>query len=378
MEFNAWDKAIQKSFASGLLTSLILIMAMSPGIMEAEAAPLDGITIIAFDDPGAQRDIASGNHLVTYISAMGSFAAVVTDPVGQRSICTSLAVPDSYTGTSIAFGMDADAAVRRQRNDVYCPSFTLLMDGENKVRVKTGDRLSTLMDIVIHIPFTAIDYNGDHFHRHNLKGVKLGPLLDQSDLNPNIAGEMFGPRYRVFQHAFEQQDGKKNVVRGKAAISEVTGWPVDVLYVADFTETLPTPSPFEAFYGAVIEKYGEPSSRYKDTGYMLWFYDLAGQKIDLKTPMSNACRNTLVYRLTTDPHGQVYKLQRRSSEHLDFWGCSLVMELNGNPSGGAVSAYRVVAYSPYAMAIDHFHQKIAETEELKKKIDALLERKPQF
>lgn len=77
---------------------------MGSGIMEAGAAPLDGITIIEFDDPGAQRDIASGNHLVTFISARGSFAAVVTDPTGQRSICTSLAVPESYTGTSIAFG----------------------------------------------------------------------------------------------------------------------------------------------------------------------------------------------------------------------------------------------------------------------------------
>jgi len=378
MEFKVCDKVIQKWIAPGLLTALILIMAIGPGIMAAGAAPLDGITIIEFDDPGAQRDIASGNHLVTYISAKGSFAAVVTDSTGQRSICTSLAVPDSYTGTSIAFGMDADAAVRRQRNDIYCPSFTLLVDGENKVRVKTGDRLSTLMDIVIHIPFTAIDYNGEHFHRHNLKGVKLGPLMDESDLNPNIAGEMFGPRYRVFQHPFEQQDGRKNVVRGKAAISEVTGWPVDVLYVADFTETLPIPTPFEVFYDAILDKYDEPSSRYKDTGYMLWFYDLEGQKIDLKTPMSNSCRNTLEYRLATDPHGYVYKFQRRSSENLDFWGCSLVMELYGNPSGGAVSTYRVVAYSPYAMAIDHFSQKIAETEELKKKIEALLERKPTF
>jgi len=129
---------------------------------------------------------------------------------------------------------------------------------------------------------------------------------------------------------------------------------------------------------AVFEKYGEPSNRYRDTGYMQWFYDLVGQKIDLATSPSNSCRRTLEFRLEKDPQGRVHGMNRSTNDNLNFWGCSLVMELTGNPSGGGVTTYLVRAYSGYVMAIDHFHQQIMLTEEFKKKIEVLQERKPRF
>ena len=356
----------------------LLVTIMIQSVTEAAAAPLDGITIIKYsNDPAARQTLAEGSHLILFVSARGSYAAVVAHRPAHYSGCTSLAVPGSYTGTSIAFGMDAPFSFRKQRLQTYCPPFTVSLEDENMVRVVAGDRVDSPMEIVARIPFSGIDFSAPHFVRHNFKGVSLGPVTNSDDLSP-LGARGYGTRSRQFQQIVGKQGNYNLAVTGKAAAAEITGWPVDVLYSMQFSEQFPIESTFPAFYDSVLEKYGEPSSRYKETGYMFWFYDLAGQKIVPETPMSNACRSTLEFRMHYDKLHRMQKMANPGNQNLDFWGCGLVMELLGNRSGGGVTGYTTRAFSGYVMAVNYFYQQIEETEELKKKIEALQERKPQF
>ena len=85
-------------------------MAMAPlNATPGYSQTFDGITIIEFSDELGKQAIADGEHIVTFVSARGSYGAVVGRP-GTHAGCRSLAVPDSYTGTSITFGMTVDPA----------------------------------------------------------------------------------------------------------------------------------------------------------------------------------------------------------------------------------------------------------------------------
>jgi hypothetical protein len=374
MRFDARARRTRRNIGQALLVYATLMMALTAP--EVRAAALDGITIIKFSDEAVTHAIAQGSHLVTFISARGSYAAVVSDWGSQYAGCTSLAVPGSYTGTSITFGMDADLVVRKQRLETYCPTFTLRLADAATVRVTAGNQLSGQMNIVARVPLHAVDFESAQFVKHDLKGVRLGPVKNRGELNP-LRAAGYGLRYKGFRRQVGTAGRQANNVLGHAAAAEVTGWPWDALYYAQFFEKFPTHSTFAAFNDAVVEKYGEPSSRHG--AYMLWTYDLEGQKISLNQT-SHACQTTLDFWVKYDQlrraHGMDWRIDK--GHDLSPWGCSLIMEINGNQQSGGVSGYRVQALSGYAMALNHFSQQIAKTEELKKKIQALQNSKPKF
>jgi hypothetical protein len=376
MRFHLGEGTVQSTLAPTFLGCLAIAAAIALGLHEAKAAALDGITVIKFSDEPVTLAIAQGSHLVTFISARGSYAAVVSDWGAQYSGCTSLAVPGSYTGTSIMFGMDADVVVRKQRLETYCPTFTLRLEDAARVRVTAGNQLSSQMRIVARIPLRAVDFESAHFVKHDLKGVRLGPVKNRGELGP-LRAPGYGLRYKGFRRQVAMAGPHANNVLGHAAAAEMTGWPWDVLYYAQFVEKFPTYSTFAAFNDAVVEKYGEPSSRHG--AYVLWIYDLEGQKISL-SQASNACQATLEFWVKYDQLRRAQGMDWRIDKGHDLspWGCSLIMEINGNQESGGVSGYRVQALSGYAMALNHFSQQIEKTEELKKKIQALQNSKPKF
>jgi hypothetical protein len=393
MRFYLGRGTVKNTLARTFLGCLAIAAVITLSPHDSKAAPLDGITIVRFsddkfaggflsliaaDDPAAmQKDTLTGMiYLVTFVSSRGSYGAVVSDRPGYYGGCTSLAIPGSYTGTTITFGMDASAVVRKQRLETYCPTFTLRLEDAATVRVTAGNQLSSQMNIVARIPLRAVDFESAHFVKHDLKGVRLGPVKNRGELNP-LRAAGYGLRYKGFRRQVKASSGQANNILGHAAAAEMTGWPWDVLYYAQFTEKFPSYSTFAAFNDAVVEKYGEPSSRHG--AYMLWIYDLEGQKISLsQTP--NACQSTLDLWVKYDQlrraHGMDWRIDK--GHDLSPWGCSLIMEINGNQQSGGVSGYRVQALSGYAMALNYFSQQVEKTEELKKKIEALQSSKPKF
>ena len=368
-----------------LLLSLAVSATMLAGAPQADAQSFDGVTIIEFGDEDGRRAIAYGEHIVTFVSARGSYAAVVPRP-GTHGGCQSLAAPEGYTGTSIAFGVAADAAVRKHRLQTYCPPFTLRLEDAATVRIEApGDpaagrkEYASRQRVLAHVPLRAIDFESAPFARHDLKGVRLGPVLDGAELGPLTVrvGDSKNDRYKSFQRQVAVRDGYRSVIRGHAAAAEVTGWPWDVLYFAQYFEELEQTSTFEAFAAAVRERYAEPSSLYE--GYQLWAYDLDGRKLAFDQAGSDSCRATIEFWLKTDPLKRVLGLDWQfNSSDIGPWGCSVVMELNSNRSGGGVSGYQIRAASGYVMAINHFLQRIEETTELLEKVQALQGRKPKL
>jgi hypothetical protein len=107
---------------------------------------------------------------------------------------------------------------------------------------------------------------------------------------------------------------------------------------------------------------------------------LDGQKIDLATPMSNSYRSTLEFVTKFDKMRRAQGMDWRLGKvhDLNSWGCSLIMEVNGNPSSGGVTGYSVQVLSSYVRAINHFNWQIERTRELRKKIEELQGGKPQL
>jgi hypothetical protein len=220
--------------------------------------------------------------------------------------------PGSYTGSSITFGMTAELAVRKHRLQTYCPTFTLRFDEPGTMSIEApGDQAAgqkgyaTRQKIITQVPLRAIDFESAPFARHDLKGVRLGPVLDPRDVGPLPTRKGSADLSKNFQREVATE---RAVLRKQAAAAEVTGWPWDILYFAQYLEELQETSSSEAFGAAVLERYGKPSSLFECSGYMVWLYDLDGQKLDLGDAGSDACRATAQLWLSSDPLGRVYSL----------------------------------------------------------------------
>lgn len=370
-----------------LLLPLAIFATTLMSVAEANAQSFDGITIIEFADEAGKNPIAYGEYIVTFVSARGSYAAVVPRK-GTHGGCQSLAVPGSYTGSSIAFGLAADEVVRTHRLQTYCPPFTLRFEDVGTMRIEAPADLAagraayaTRQKVVAHVPLRAVDFESAPFARHDLKGVRLGPILNGEDVGGLTVrvGDSQEDRYKGFQRQVAAGDGVRRAVLGRAAAAEVTGWPWDILYFAQYSEELERKSTSEAFDEAVLERYGEPSSLYEQSGYRLWVYDLDGRKLSFDEAGSDACRATLEFWLKADPLKRVHGLDWEfNSYDVAPWGCGVIMELNANPGDGGVSGYSIRAASGYIMAINHFLQRVDDTKELLGRVRALLDRKPQL
>lgn len=352
------------------LISLLMFATVMISAADADAESFDGITIIDFADGAGQEAIASGNYIVTFVSALGSYGAIVSDRKGGHGGCQSLAVPGSYTGSSIAFGEAADERARKQRLKTFCPLFTLHFEDAATVRVKAGDNYSRRRRVIAHIPLHAIDFGSAHFMRHDLKGVRLGPVLNSMELNP-LTGGGSSDKYKGFHRTVGTRGKYPDAVSGRAAAAEVTGWPWDVLFNARLTRHFEQASTFESVKKVVLKRYGKPSSWYEDSGYVfaLWMYDLDGRRITLDEPASNGCRATAEFSLKYDSRKRAVEFGwDPSSNDLGPWGCSLVMELRFRSSDGGVGGYSAMAQSGYVKAMNHFNQRIEEVLQMREKM----------
>lgn len=365
------------------LLAVSLIATAIVGAAGAVAQTFDGVTIIEFADRNGHKAIAGGEHIVTFVSARGSYGAVVARK-GTHGGCQSLAAPGSYTGSSIAFGLAAEVATRKHRLQTYCSPFTLRFETPGTVRIEApGDpatkreAYAATLKVIAHIPLRAVDFQSRAFARHDLKGIKLGPVLDREGLGP-LTVPSSADRYKGLNK--QVGAGKtRTTVRGRAAAAEVTQWPWDALYFAQVFEQLEQTSTWEAFESAVHERYGKPSALYEQSGYMLWAYDLDGRMLAFDKAGSDACRATIDFWAKSDPLKRIHGLDWEfNSFDIGPWGCSMFMELNPNRSSGGVTGYQIRAASGYVMAINHFLQRVAETTELLGKVEALRRNKPKL
>lgn len=344
----------------------------------AGAADFDGITIVDLKGAQNSEEFPSGEALVVFVSGKGSYAAVVTRP-GSYSGCQSLAVPDSYTGDTIAFGLDVPRQVRQQRLDTYCPPFQLKISDQGTVRISAGKYFRTTRKVIAKIPFKPVDFAGFPFTKYDIKGVRLGPVTDSGNIHPLSAAGYSDDRSRGYQKTIRTDEGPTALL-GEAAASEITGWPWPVLYSAQFGERFKQ-MPTQATMDDVIkQRYGPPSSRREGSGYRLWVFGLDGHQINLDGDAKGPCAASIDGSLKRDPLNRVISFNWNSnSSDLGPWGCSLIMEMNaGSGSDGGVEGYSIRMWSGYVAAINHFYQRISETETLRKKVQAMLSRKPKL
>jgi len=333
------------------------LLAAALAATPAAARSFDGITILSFDGnhgPGGDA-IARGDRIIVFVSSRGAYASVSDSFQGRRS-CLAAVVPNSFTGRSISFGVDAPLELRRQRTRTLCPKFTLTFEGPKTVRVSAGQTYSRAQRVLVQVPFVGVDFGAAHFTRSEIRGVRLGPVPDPSEvgaLRPN-----HGEAYKIFRRQVGENGNYGTLVQGKAAAAEITGWPWDVLFNFRFSRKYDQPVASSAFRDAAIEHWGQPSS--ERPGRLVWIYDLAGKLVRVSDPMTNSCRATV------DPWLKVYNGvfshidPNAVSGDLGPWGCSVILEVGASTSDAGVGGFNILAWSGYTMALNHFFQRIEE------------------
>jgi len=334
----------------------------------------NGVTIIEF--AGGQDALPGGNRIVIFVSPRGSYASVTQELAGGTRGCIATGVPGSYTGGTIAFGVNAPLDARRHGLYTLCPRFSLTLEGDG-VRVEVAPRHSRRHRVLARVPLVSVDFGAPHFRRHEVKGVRLGPVLAHENLGPlRPASHPNAYVHRSFRRSVGVEAGRRRNVQGLAAPAEITGWPWDVLYSANYRREYEATVPLQGLRHALFEQYGPPSAESADGMQWYWFYDLEGQPIE---PGGGAgpCADTLRYWLRQDADGRVTSLSAPANKH-DFgaWGCSLLMDINARSSSGGATHYTVYMVSGYAMAITHFFQRIQEAAAVKEQLDALHRVKP--
>ncbi len=380
-------------------------------MVEADAQTFDGITIIELADEAGWEAITGYNlrpkdrsrgsqSIVTFVSARGTYAAL-----GR---CVAWAAPGSYTGSSITFGIPADRYVIGVGIPQLCQPFTLRFEGPGVVRVEASNkfggyggpqaadarpvRYSRRRSVVTQIPLVALNWGLAPFARHDIKGVRLGPvpaLMEAGGIEAEIKiGKLRntpGNPYKPFTARLgKQPDSSLPVtVGGSIAVAEVTGWPWDVLYGAWYSEHLPQQSSRAAFEQAVIDRYGQPSLRMTQKSSkesLMWLYDLKGKQLG---PDGAAAGNCL---LTLD----LWNSRSLAGNNTDFgpWGCALVMVVTHNSPrilmrddkvmDRSVNEYRIEAVSGYALALNHFLTRVEKMRQVQDKIGELQAHQPKL
>jgi hypothetical protein len=367
----------------------------------ALAARFDGVTIIEFADEAGWNAIRgrpamgpaqSGTYIVTFVSGMGSYAALLGG-FGSGRLCVAWAVETSYTGQSITFGLPASVASMEATPEI-CQPFTLTYEDAETIRIdarnkfaRSGGPLSEAADmvsyggahrIVARVPLVPLDWGQRIFDTHTIKGVRLGPL-------PAVEAALSGQRVTIsvsdmkrqmiyrkgFEAVVEDQSGASEQVRvgGYVAAKEVLGWPWDVVYGAWLQEGI-AETTREAFEGAVSERYGTQSLRYlNDAGQfqLLWIYDLAGRQLTANSDEPDPTGRRFLADAATPDNclavGADQWLGKQGfadivNRDIGPWGCPLIMTLTYDGRRGVVDSYRIEMVSGYALALNHFFTRL--------------------
>lgn len=386
----------------------------------AGASGFDGITVIEFADEAGRNAIIGRRamgpasvaaHLVSFVSAKGSYAALLSR-WGER-LCIAWAPENNYIGQSITFGIPASVAGMKASPDI-CQPFTLTYESGGSVRVEArnkfhkdegplGEAASVVSyggshRVLARVPLMPLDWGQRVFEAHAVKGVRLGPL-------PAVGAALAGQpveisvgkleREMIFRKDFEAvvegplAGSGKVRVGGYVAAREILGWPWDTLYAVWLQEGIPPVSP-DTFEEAAAQRYGNASTRYlTDAGQfqLVWAYDLAGRKLTASGAepdpkgerfLTEAAKPDNCLALGADRWLGRAGLPSIVNQDIGPWGCALIMTLTYRGGGQAVDGYRIEMVSGYTLALDHFFTRLEELREVRETIEKLESRKPKL
>jgi hypothetical protein len=366
----------------------------------AMAQNLDGITIVEVSDheANALRNIITGSssgsrsHIVTFVSARGSYAALGD---GRSRACVAWAEAGSYTGSSITFGLPPSEQGLKLVNPQICQPFTLSLTGSGRVRIEAANKhgrdgpLSPLArqisysgehDILARVPLIAFDWGMPLFSKYDIRGVSLGPL-------PALQGRLKDAKMEL--SAVQRSSGERKLLRvittdpsdpanptevgGLVASADMLEWPWDVLYSAGYRQYVQEPTLAKAFEQAVIERYGKPSRSGPGAQgrHLHWFFNLAGQQIPIGAAAPENCLSTREHWINEVDLGSF-------DRDIGPWGCALIMLVSHNGGGGVVSLYDVHATSGYVTALKHFAMRLEEMANARNKIEEAQGFKPKL
>lgn len=376
------------------LRTPLLAACLSAGLVlavqGAGAQTFDGITIVDLDDPAGKKAIAgnpgdsprsrvtdAGRYIVTFVSAAGTYAAL-TGRQNDR-MCVAWAVPGSYSGSAISFGLPASTATIRGVNPRVCEPFTVTFIDGATVRVDAGSYRRN-RPVVARVPLAALDWGDTAFDKHTVLDARLGPvsnaiagidggasvrIVGGQELRRSPLGAAKSVEWRVSGHPRRAN----HTIYGTIADRTVLGWPWDVLYAARAREQLPQAAIAQAFEDAVIGRFGPPSFIVAGIGRDLtryWTYDLGGRQLGPEAAPGDSCHATIDDWIGKELHTY--------AADLGPWGCLVVArltnrvdldpdhvpakEVDGRMSDYAVVGqtrdYRQEVVSGYALALNHF------------------------
>ncbi|WP_192355769.1 hypothetical protein [Mesorhizobium mediterraneum] len=382
----------------------------APGVPEphdahdapATAPTFDGITIIELSDKTAGEPIrgssvGTASYIVTFVSADGSYAALGD---GHARLCVAWAQAANYSGNSITFGVPPSEQSQKAVHPSVCQPFTLSFSGPDRVRIEaTGRyertsgplapnakeiRYSGEHEVLARVPLAAFDWGMPVFSRHAIKGVPLGPIPALRErLGSNVKFNLSplerlssGTRKILTITMTPSDPVSSTTVSGHVAAAEVLGWPWDVLHIASYHEYLTEQALTEAFEHAVRERYGRPSrvgsGRGAGTIHLHWFFDLAGQQLQIDSAAPENCLNTREHWINEVGFGSIH------DRDIGPWGCALIMLLIHDGENGTLGEYSVQAASGYVMALNHFIQRLEEVRAMRQKIEEVKSYRPKL
>lgn len=352
------------------------------GGSHAQAPSFDGITMIELKDAVGERAIGgSGDYILTFVSGVGTYAAVLDAPNGRG--CVAWAREGSYTGSSITFGLAAEEYEADVPQPGFCLPFTLTFEDADTVRVSAENmvaeigepkslvRYSRRRSIITQIPLRGLDWSLPGFTRLHVGDVRLGPIrtggavaYQVSDLHQSTSGI-----YKNVRASPGGKIGDETTVLGRAAGKEMTGWPWDVTYALWSGKYLSPQSTRSAFEAEIVAEYGQPGFVHDTSKIWYWLYDLDGRLLGRNDAARGNCLLTM----------DLWNRESLPSQNSDFgpWGCSVVMALtHGNAD--TVSSYRIELVSGYVKALNHFLTRIEELEQMRAKAELIESVEPQL
>lgn len=369
-------------------------LAFALGLASAQAATLDGITVIQLADGDAAKVIhgaSTGNdrYLVIYVSGAGSYASLGSR---DKRHCIAWAKDGSYTGSSIVLGSPATTASIRTAYPYVCQPFEVSIEGEGEVRIRAENpvgrgspldsgaqvvRYSRRHPVLARAPLLAVDWSLPIFRTFALHDVPLGPWpavtaalapgarMSLSPLKVTHAGAR--KDFVVDQAPSGQWSSRR--VMGDVLAAEWVGWPWDALFGARLVERFERKSTVAAFDEVIRERYGDASLVEQQRGSahrdLYWLFDLSGRQVAAGESASGSCLGTKdLWDLRTP--------LSRIDEDVGPWNCALIVHLRHDAGArGTVSGYQLEAVHGYATALNHFTWRVEQAQALRDEISGI-------
>lgn len=392
------------------LAAILFLGCAGVGARGADAGVPEGITIIDMRDETGENSIRgradrgapfgprdTGRYIVMFVSPRGTYASLT----GRRGAgCIAWAASDSKTERSIKFGLPPRTATVDRGKPRICQPFTLTFDDTGKVRVQARNKYKRLggplregaqwlefdkvVPVILQVPLLTPNWTMPAFTRHNIKGLRIGPLPvvsaalkgKASILARAVQRSPLGIRkpFRVRVTSKSAQPGLEKV-DGFLAAKQVIDSKTDILYFARLFEKLQVESSFEAFEKTLVGRYGAASHikslAHGTTRTYIWLYDLDGKKVEMSFSKTSTSGCLAAREQWLD-----FKAVGFGDYNHDIgpWGCALVMVLVHDVNGYS----RVQVVSGHTLAINHFAKRLEDVSKAQERIKKLEGYKPKL